>query len=134
MMANAPTLDVLTSLLAPLRIVDTADSVAFTGLMLQLKTYLDDHPGESAVIYRMTGGRDRIRNLNQNDKIDNLFQGKNPLHGPVIYPGDRKICDESLLTVQIHMLRVDGAASHVAAVAVRLPASMSRGVLVATEQ
>ncbi len=133
LMANAPALDVLTSLLAPLRIVDTADSVAFTGLMLQLKTYLDDHPGESAVIYRMTGGRDRVRNLNQNDKIDNLFQGKNPLHGPVIYPGDRKICDESLLTVQIHMLRVDGAASHVAAVAVRLPDSMSRGVLVATE-
>lgn len=134
LVAELPAVDVLSHLLAPFLVVDTADSVGFTGLLLQLRTYLDDHPHERSLVYRMSGGRDRVRSVDYNtDKIENLFQGKNPLTGPVIYPGDRRIFDEEKLSVQIHMVRIRGHESHVAAIAVRLPGSMSRGVLVATE-
>jgi hypothetical protein len=134
LVAEVTAVEMLTRLLAPFLVVDTGDSVGFTGLLLQLRTYLDDHPHELALVYRMSGGRDRVRSLDTNtDKIDNLFQGKNPLTGPVIYPGDRRIFDDQLLSVQIHTVRIRGQESHAAAIAVRLPASMSRGVLVAAE-
>ena len=134
LMARVPAIDVLTRLLAPFSIVDAADSVQFTGLLLQLRTYLDDHPNEQALVYRMSGGRIRERSLADNDKIENMFQGKNPLHGPVTYPGDRNIFDENLLSVQIHTLRIKGVNLDATALAVRLPKSMSKGVLVATER
>jgi len=134
LVAEVPAVDVLSELLAPFLVVDTADSVGFTGLRLQLRTYLDDHPEEQAVVYRMSGGRYRTRGLDvDTDKIENLFQGKNPLTGPVIYPGDRRIFDDQKLSIQIHMVRIRGQEAHVAAIGVRLPSAMSRGVLVATE-
>jgi Z1 domain-containing protein len=133
LMARVSAIDVLARLLAPFSVVDAADSVRFTGLLLQLRTYLDEHPDEQAVVYGMSSGHIRERGLDDNDKIENMFQGKNPLHGPVVYPGDRNIFDENLLSVQIHMLRIKGSNLHVAALAVRLPKSMSKGVLVATE-
>lgn len=121
LMTRLPAIETLTRLLAPLRIVDLSDSVEFTGLLLQLQTYLEEHPGVESVAYQMSGGRERRRSLDDRDEIDNLFQGRNPLKGPVIYPGDMRIQDEGLLSVQIHMLRVPKVSSLVAAVAVWLP-------------
>jgi hypothetical protein len=122
---------VLEGLLAPLRLVDGNDSVEFTGLLLQLRTYLEEHSALPATVYRMSGRGTRRRGLNSGDELINLFQGRNPLRGPVTYPGDDKIRRDGQLSVQIHLLRVDTTSSVVPAVAVWLPQAMSRGFLVA---
>jgi len=133
LMARVPALAALESLLAPLRFVDTVDSVEHTGLMLQLRTYLEDHPMQECVVYQMSGGRERYRGLTDRDEIDNLFQGRNPAAPqPMIYPGDREIHAADEASIQIHMLQIDGSELPVPTVAIWLPPKMSRGVLVAT--
>jgi hypothetical protein len=108
-----------------LRMVDGHDSVRLTGLLLQLRTYLDDHPDDLACVYRMSGGRPRKRSLNDQDELINLFQGRNPLTGPVVYPGDDRIRMDNRLSVQIHTLEVPGLVYRVPAVAIWLPKAMS---------
>ena len=40
--------------------------------------------------------------------MQQLFQGKNPKIGEVIYPGDREIKNENLVTIQLHRLHLKG--------------------------
>ena len=54
----------------------------------------------------MSAGAVRRRSVDRNGEIKNLFQGKNPRSGPIVYPGDREIRASSGLTVQIHTLSV----------------------------
>jgi hypothetical protein len=121
-------IDVLAGLLAPLRIVDAHDSLRFTGLLLQLRTYLEDHPDELAVVYRMSAGRPRKRTLDKDDSF-NLFQGRNPKNGPIKYPGDEKIRSDGELSIQIHNLTIPELKYGVPAIAVWVPSKMSVGWL-----
>jgi hypothetical protein len=125
LVTEVPALEALSHLLAPLRMVDAHDSIKFTGLLLQLRTYLEDHPDDRAVVYRMSGGRPRKRTLSGKDGTFNLFQGKNPKNGPVKYPGDEKIRTENVLSIQIHTLSIPGLSYQVPAIAVWVPSKMS---------
>jgi hypothetical protein len=76
----------------------------------------------------MSGGRRRIRGLDPaKDELKNLFQGKNPKSGRIIYPGDAHVRDNDALSVQVHTLNVDGTGIVAPAVAVWLPGRMSKG-------
>ena len=128
LVSELPALEVLARLLAPLRMVDAHDSVRFTGLLLQLQTYLEDHPDELAAVYRMSGGRPRKRTLDKDDSF-NLFQGRNPKNGPIKYPGDERIRADGALSIQIHTLAIPGLNYEVSAIAVWVPSKMSVGWL-----
>jgi hypothetical protein len=52
----------------------------------------------------LTDWKRRIRRLDRNNEIQQLFQGRNPRTGEAIYPGDSEIRNENLLTIQIHLL------------------------------
>ncbi len=113
------------------------DSAGYTGLLLQIKKHLEQHPGEICTVYQMKRGGVRERGLNDKDEIKELMQGQNPKGVPVhqaTYPGDREIHAKGNVTIQLHRLRLDRdgvvQADNVPAVAVWLPKRMSADWLV----
>ena len=72
----------------------------------------------------------RTRRLNRNDEIQQLFQGRNPRTGEVIYPGDSEIKDENLLTIQIHLLNLrDTDFQNVPTLAIWIPKHMGADLI-----
>jgi hypothetical protein len=72
----------------------------------------------------------RTRRLNRNDEIQQLFQGRNPRTGEVIYPGDSEIKDENLLTIQIHLLNLrDTDFQNVPTLAIWIPEHMGADLI-----
>ncbi len=126
-------------LLQPLRLTVERDSQLFTGLLLQIKAYLDDHDDGSCAIYQMSKGKSRVRSVNDDDEIPTLFQGANfadTAHKDMVYPGDDKERDSEGVTVQLHTLQVrqkgqgPTIADNVPTVAVWIPQSMAEDWLV----
>ena len=126
-------------LLSPLRFTDERDSQLFTGAMLQIDNYLQEHTDATCTVYRMSGGGERLRSVNDDDEIPTLFQGANyadAAHRDEIYPGDDRIRSVDGLTIQIHTLEVRQKnrgpviAQDVPTIAVWVPAVMARDWLV----
>ena len=77
----------------------------------------------------------RIRRLDRNDEIQEYFQGEQPtkdgafLKGEV-YPGDRYIKDENLVSIQIHLLDIRNTDfTSVPALAIWIPDSIGRDII-----
>jgi hypothetical protein len=126
-------------LLIPLRFTDERDSQRFTGALLQIDDYLQRHGDATCTVYRMSKDAERLRSVNSDEEIPTLFQGANyadAANHDEVYPGDERIRDPQDVTIQIHTLEVRqrnrGAliANRVPAVAMWLPATMSRDWLV----
>lgn len=93
--------------LMKLKFTRDTDSAEFTSLKNVVLRYLDSGTDSKAVIYLMSKGQHRNRGLTRKDEILQLFQGKNPKTGEVIYPGDSEIRDYNNLTIQIHNLSLE---------------------------
>lgn len=127
-------------LLIPLRLTDARDSQIFTGLLLQVKAYLDDnHEGATCTIYQMSHGNNRLRSVDEEDEIPTLFQGANyadAAHRDMVYPGDERERGLQGVTIQVHTLEVrqpgrgNIIARNVPTVAVWVPGDMARDWLV----
>jgi len=77
-------------------------------------------------IYLMSKGKVRARRLKPNNEIQQLFQGKNPKEGEVIYPGDSYIGDKDKICIQIHHLNLkETEFDDLYTLAVWIPSSMS---------
>ena len=94
--------DLYNSLISELRFTRGNDSFGFTNT----KSILLAYPKEKCDVYIMRKGNSRIRKLNTEKEIPNLFQGKNPESGEIIYPGDREIIGKKLASIQLHLLRI----------------------------
>lgn len=111
--------DCLTHLLNRLKFTRESDSQTFSSLRGVIGMYLQNNPDERCLVYIMSSKiengqiaqniRDRRLNENGSNTIKQLFQGKNPKSGEVIYPGDREIKNENLVTIQIHRLHLSDA-------------------------
>jgi hypothetical protein len=126
-------------LLIPLRHTEERDSQLFTGLLLQVEAYLQDHPDASCTIYRMSKGKSRLRSVNDDQQIPTLFQGANyadAAHKDMVYPGDDEERAPLGVTIQIHTLQVrqkdrgPPIADDVPTVAVWIPQAMAEEWLV----
>lgn len=113
LVASIPLQDCLDNLLNHLRFTRESDSDVYSSLRGVLKSYLREHPKENCLIYLMSARnldnwKIRIRRLDKkgHDEIQELFQGKNPRTGSVVYPGDREIKKEDFLCIQIHRLHL----------------------------
>jgi hypothetical protein len=125
--------------LVPLWPVKDSDSQLFTGLLLQIESFLQDNPEATCTIYQMSKGNERMRSVNEREEIPTLFQGKNyadPEHTDLVYPGDENIRGETGVTIQIHTLEIRQQdrgpliASRVPTIAVWVPAEMANDWLV----
>lgn len=136
--ATVPLRAVYEQLLVPFRVTSQVDQYAYLGLLLQVEDFLARHPDAQSILYVMSHGQQRDRSLNDRGEILQLFQGKNPRTGPVIYPGDREVRQRGLLTVQIHRLTLSTeggqqVARDVLALAIWVPDIMAEEWLVQTD-
>lgn len=137
--SGVPLRTVYDDLLSQVRLTQPGESAELTRLLVHVERYLRDKPNETATVYLMSGGRIRQRGM-KDGRILNLFQGRNPLSGPAIYPGDRVIRAPQGLTVQVHNLKLTEKltdaeppcvlADNVPVLAVWVPSEMARPVLV----
>ena len=131
---DVPLQVVIEQLLVNMRITGTTDSQRNTGLLLQLSKALEDDPDEVCTIYRISPVTRRVRGIDENGEVTNLFQGEAPVHPRErrgeVYPGDRAIRDSDNVTVQIHTLNLTrdnlDIAQSVPILAVWIPARLAR--------
>ena len=125
-------------LLVRYKINSPNDTQRYTGLLLQVRDYLEDYPDETCSIYQMSCRGDiwttRRRSLNENGEIVNLMQGPHPNRQGRIYPGDRGIGDQDRLIIQIHRLDLEWEEADIAKdilnIAIWMPLKMAIGWLI----
>lgn len=120
--------------LMKLKFTRDSDSVGFTALKSLILRYIEENPNQKATIYLMKKGEIRERQLTKKDEIQQLFQGKNPRTGEVIYPGDSEIKDFTNLTIQIHKLNLINRETgevfeSVYSIAVWIPEEMNKSII-----
>lgn len=125
--------------LMKLKFTRSSDSERFTALKSLILRYLEEFPNSEATIFLMKKGEIRERQLTNKDEIQQLFQGKNPRTGEVIYPGDSKIKDFASLTIQIHNLNLINRETgevfeNVYTIAVWIPEEMRKSIIILGEQ
>lgn len=127
--------DCLENLLNKLRYTRESDSATYSSLRGILKGYIVENPDDECLIYLMSANSidnwtGRTRRLDRNDEIQQLFQGKNPRTGEVIYPGDSEIKEDNLLTIQIHLLNIrDTDFARVPALAIWVPDHIGKDII-----
>lgn len=119
LVSELPLNECLKHLLNRLKFTRESDSQTFSSLRGVIGIYLQDNPDERCLVYVISSKnengqiiqniRDRRLHENGSNTIKQLFQGKNPKSGEVIYPGDREIKNENLVTIQIHRLHLNDA-------------------------
>ena len=125
----------LEHLLNKLRFTRESDSATYSSLRGILKGYIEEYPDEECLVYLMSANAydnwtPRTRRLNRNDEIQQLFQGRNPRTGEVIYPGDSEIKNENRLTIQIHLLNLrDTDFFNVPTLAIWIPEYMGADII-----
>lgn len=108
-------------------------ALQLTGLMLQVQHYLEENPDELCEVYFINKEEERYRTIDSENRWRlNLFQGRSTSSDPSRYPGDRKICVDDKLTIQIHKLKLDlkeenKTISNVPVIAIWVPRKMARG-------
>jgi hypothetical protein len=133
-----PLKDVFDEFLSELSYSDPRDTERYLGLLLQLRTFIEEEENEPLCrVYKIAGGQTRDRSLNRHQQIKQLYQGAHPDAQGEIYPGDRQIRSEDQVTIQVHSLdlysgRVDGEPleEEVPVVAVWVPEAAGRSFIV----
>ncbi len=130
LIAKLPLKELFTDLLQLLKFTRQTDSTTYTNLKSVIDLYTDEFPPEDSFVYIMSKGNSRVRKLTKKDEIQQLFQGKNPRTGEVIYPGDEKIKSNDFVTVQIHNLDFrDTDYKNIITIAVWIPARLSQSLI-----
>lgn len=135
LVASITVQECLEHLLNNLRFTRESDSATYSSLRGILKGYIEEHPDEECLVYLMSTNdfdnwTPRTRRLNRNDEIQQLFQGRNPRTGEVVYPGDSEIKNENRLTIQIHLLNLrDTDFYNVPTLAIWIPEYMGADII-----
>lgn len=128
LVAKIPLKDIYKDLISQLKYTRQSDSSSFT----KLKAIITDKlPPEESFVYLIKKGASRKRSLKKKkNEILNLFQGKNPKTGEVIYPGDDKIKEENHVSLQIHNLELkDTNYTDIVTIAIWIPERLSKSLI-----
>jgi len=131
---NVPLRQAVEQLLLQIRITGVTDSQRNTGLLLQMAKALENDPDETCTVFRMSPAASRQRGVDESGEVTNLFQGEAPVHPRErrgeVYPGDRAVHDDDIVTIQIHVLELTRnnavISQNVPIVAVWVPARLGR--------
>lgn len=110
-----PLAQVIERLIVPFRVTGAADTRELTGVMVQLSEALANKPHELCTTYEMSPEYPRQRAIDDNGRINELFQGGTRLAaGGYGYPGDSAFRDDNVVGVQIHHLDLKQGGSIIA--------------------
>jgi hypothetical protein len=123
------------SLLADYKVTSPDDSARYTALLILIEDYLEDHQDEKCSVYVISGGRSRVRGVEEKTgEMKYLFQGAHPDKNGAIYPGDARVKAAQGLTIQLHSVDVTEKSGIIAAqvpvVAIWIPARMAPDLVV----
>jgi len=133
--------DCLRLLLNRLRFTRESDSTTYSSLRGIFTRYLVEHSDEECLVYLMSARSledwtRRMRRLNGNDELQQLFQGKQPTRDTAqyrigeVYPGDLEIKDENLVSIQFHLLDLrDTDYTSVPALAIWIPEHIGADII-----
>lgn len=122
--------DVVGELIVPFRVTGAADTRELIGVMLQISKALEkaaeENGEEACTVYEVSPEFARYRAIDENGKINELFQGATRLaSGGYSYPGDAAFRDEDVVTVQIHRIDLrsggDVVAERIPVIAIWVP-------------
>ena len=129
LVAKIPLKDLFKELLNELKFTRQTDSTTYINLKSVIDLYTDEFPVEECFVYLMAKGNRRKRSLKKNE-IQQLFQGKNPKSGAIIYPGDERIRSINSVSVQIHTLDFkDTEYKNIITLAVWIPERLSKSLI-----
>lgn len=155
LVVELPLGDCLKQFLNRLKFTRESDSQTFSSLRGVINGYLNETPNEKCLVYLISSKIEygqifqtiRKRRLNQNDGIQQLFQGEQPttngrLRKGEVYPGDRNIKNENLVSVQIHRLNLtdvngndiidetgNGLYADLASIAIWIPENIGKDII-----
>lgn len=123
-----PLSNVYDELLNLLRFTSQVDAADYASLLYIFSRHLEENPDQICTIFLMSNfNHPRIRNVNTNNHINQLFQGRSTQ-----YQGDRSIHSHGI-TIQIHILDVhqNDMPVHlsVPTIAVRVPIEIGREII-----
>lgn len=126
-----PLKEIFDTFLNKLKFTRQTDSIGYTNIKSIIDLYTDELPPEDAYIYIMGKDKSRTRRLlKKKDEIQQLYQGKNPKSGKVIYHGDKQIKREDHISIQIHKLNIkDTSYRDVITIAIWIPARLSQTLI-----
>lgn len=96
--------DLYEEVLVPLSYLHEDDALGLCVANCNIKTLIENDNNARCIVYRMDGGRPRVRQLS-NGVVPQVFQGRSSA-GAESYPGDRAFADQAMTTVQLHNLRL----------------------------
>lgn len=119
LVVELPLSECMQRLLNKLKFTRESDSQTYSSLRGVINGYAEENPNETCLLYLISSKIEsgqivqtiRQRRLNQNDGIQQLFQGEQPTtNGRLIkgevYPGDRNIKNVDKVSIQIHRLNL----------------------------
>lgn len=110
------------------------DVPGWYGQLVTLRDVLESDPSARVVLVAMAGPRER--SLVNGDEVK-LHQGRSSAIGEDKYPGDAKMADGALVTIQIHTLKVKYSSEryldNVTALAIHIPKELRKDDVVAKE-
>lgn len=94
------------ALLGSFDYLSSTDSKTFDMLAAHIADYAKRGDSETGLVYQMRSGTARARSIDDEGRVLELFQGRNPEKGKgeAIYKGDAHIKDDNRLVVQIHRI------------------------------
>lgn len=114
LVAAMSTKEVLDELLNKLKFTRDSDSAGYSILRSLLSDYVEKNPNDECLVYLMSArGVDdwssRERSFRKNKDEVEIHQGANSKRGVITYPGDAKIKQDGLLTIQVHLINISNS-------------------------
>lgn len=107
-----------------------SDVSSWYGQLVTLRDILDEQPDAQVMLVKMDGPRDR----SITDGAIKLHQGRSSAKGADKYPGDAKMCDSAIVTIQIHWLKIEGVGkAPIPALAIHVPTDLRKDDVVVQE-
>ena len=109
------------------------DSRKFSALLRLKQVHLGQNPDDTCAVFLVSGGH-RIERGYENDRIKELFQGRQYDQQGTTYPGDRQLKADDGISVQLRYLTLGEhdqppIAEQVPHVAVWVPVSIARDLV-----
>lgn len=120
------TADLVDKLLLSLQHMDAANTLLINHFLSLLSILMEGGESQSIYLVNMSKGLARLRSVDGQNKIKNVFQGAN---AKTNYLGDRSIISENLITVQFHNIEVKELNEKFRTIAIHIPSDFGQDII-----